>query len=70
LHNDMSRCLLLIVLIAATVHRRQPKEDDREDTERKVELAAIFNARCSGSHTEATKSVYLFYIEHTVYSRI
>jgi hypothetical protein len=53
--------LIAACFIAAAIHCRQQKEDNREDTERKVELATIFNTRCPGSHKKVAKSLYLFY---------
>jgi hypothetical protein len=59
-HAKIHCYLPLSAFVAATIHRRQPKEDNREDTERKVELAAISHARRSGSHTKVAKSAYQF----------
>jgi hypothetical protein len=56
-----------IAFVAAAIHCRQPKQDNREDTERKVELAAISHARRSGSHTKVAKSAYQFYTVMPLY---
>jgi hypothetical protein len=59
-HAKIHCCILLIAFVAATIHCRQPKEDNREDIERKVELAAVSHARRSGSDTKVAKSAYQF----------